>query len=670
VIVALALVLAGAMAAATVWAAGLGGLAYGAIYLAALVPGLPIGFRVFGRRHAAGWIVGAALGYFLTALALWAAIALGLPSVLTFVAAWIVLALVAFLAVRRGGAPLIALEPWTRRDTGALLLVLLLVPAIAGVPFARLGAKDAEGNRYYRAYFTADFVWHMAVTAEMKKFAMPPRNMFMPQRPLHYYWAYYLLPAAVAGTQTGPLADVENDLKVNALGTALLFVASIFVAAWAAVPRAAAVGWGVALAIVASSAEGAVALWRILRRGAPLGALRDLNVDAVSNWWFGGLRVDGLPRCFWWVPQHTSAYILGLGAIAMAAAGGSAAPLEAHVIAGLALAGSVAFNPFVGAMFTVAWGLAMTVDAFRSRDRVFGRILRCAAAAGPVALALAWSVWNQMPGSAPSLVEFGLRGGAGHAPVWNLLLSLGPALVPAALGVALVRRVRGRASIVPAAVLAIVALLVMHLVRLQVDDSWVGFRGGQIFLAAVPALIACALAADGWRRVGTAVVLAAFLVGTPTTIVDVYNAQDISNLSPGPGFPWTQVLDRPHVEALTWLKRATPADAVVQADPTSRGETTWTIVSSFGERRMAASLPRTLVKEPEYAQRSESVRRMYATSDAREASAIAHSLRIDYIWVDEVERRAYPAGAAKFDASPELFAPAFRNSEVTIYRVQ
>jgi uncharacterized membrane protein len=210
----------------------------------------------------------------------------------------------------------------------------------------------------------------------------------------------------------------------------------------------------------------------------------------------------------------------------------------------------------------------------------------------------------------------------------------------------------------------------MHLVRLRVDPSWVGFRGGQIFLSAIPPLVACLLAADGWRRAGAALVTAAFFVGAPTTIVDVYNAQDITNLAPGPGFPWTEVIDRPHMQALDWIRRATPAGAIVQWDPMARGETTWTLISSFGERRMAASLPRTLVKQPEYEERSGRVRQMYATTDAAEAHRIALSLRIDYIWVDAVERAAYPDGVAKFDRAPQLFIQAFRDAEVAVYHVQ
>jgi hypothetical protein len=182
-----AAVLAAALVAAIGEAAGTAGLAYALLFALALAPGLPIGWRMFGRRHGGGWIVGAALGYFLTTIALWAAIAVHVPGIAGFSIAWL-LALAAGFAVSRGIAPA-APSAWTRRDTTSLLLALLLVPALAGPPFARLGARDAEGNRYYRAYFTADFVWHMAVTAELDKFSMPPRNMFMPNRPLNYYWA-------------------------------------------------------------------------------------------------------------------------------------------------------------------------------------------------------------------------------------------------------------------------------------------------------------------------------------------------------------------------------------------------------------------------------------------------------------------------------------------------
>ena len=643
--------LAVASAGAVATSAGAGGFLYATLFAVALVPGLPVGFAMFGRRHAAGWIAGAALGYFFTALALWAAIALHVPTAVGFASAWAVALLITFGATRSQGTPWLTVAPWTRRDSLSLLLVLLLVPAIAGPPFARVGARDDEGNRYYRAYFTADFVWHLAVTSELEKFVMPPRNMFMPDRPLDYYWAYYVLPAAAAGAGPRPLRSVENNLEVNAIGTALLFVSAIFLLAWIVVPNGPAVAAAVGLAIVASSAEGFYEICRLLARGTPLSALRNVNVDAISNWRFGGLRIDGLPRCFWWVPQHSMAYVMGLVGLAVVSAEGSGVTLAASAAGGLALAGAVAFDPFVGALFALVWGLSAAIDAIPHGDRL-QRILRASFAAVPVAAALAWCLANHMAGRAPSIVQFGLLGNARHRPLWNLLLSLGPGLAPAVVGVFAIRRAASPARFVPAGLLVLICLAVMHLVRLAVDDSWVGFRTGQIVLATLPVFAAAAFALpSAARKIAGTVALAAMLLGLPTTLVDLYNAQDITNRSQGPGFPWTEVLDYEHVEAVDWLKRATPPTAVVQLDPTSRGETTWTVIPSFGERRMATSLPRTLVDDPAYHERSARVRRLFATTDPREASTIAHELHIDYIWVDGPERRAYPEGVRKFEGS-------------------
>ena len=74
--------------------------------------------------------------------------------------------------------PAIALPAWSAAEARTLVLLLLLVPAVFVLPYKNLGARDAEGNRFYRAYFTADFIWHMALTAELTKYAMPPVNPY------------------------------------------------------------------------------------------------------------------------------------------------------------------------------------------------------------------------------------------------------------------------------------------------------------------------------------------------------------------------------------------------------------------------------------------------------------------------------------------------------------
>ena len=66
------LALAGVILSLT-WVLGGGwrGCVYLAIYCLTAAPGLPVGFLLFGRHHAAGWIGGAIVGYALSAFALW-----------------------------------------------------------------------------------------------------------------------------------------------------------------------------------------------------------------------------------------------------------------------------------------------------------------------------------------------------------------------------------------------------------------------------------------------------------------------------------------------------------------------------------------------------------------------------------------------------------------------
>ena len=645
------------------------GAAYLVLYLWALAPGLPAGFALFGRRHPAGWLAGALFGYVITALAVWAPIRLGIASAATFVAAWLVAAIAGWLAARELRDALVALPGWTRRDTVALAGVLALTLAIAIPPTLRAGARDAEGNRYYRAYFTADFAWHTALTAELAKFSSPPRNPYLAARPIHYYWTYFLLPGAAAGAMPHGLEHVETFLKVNAIGTAVLFVSAIFLCAWSAVPRAAPVAAAVVLAIVASSAEGTWALWRFWHAGIPLSDLRNLNIDALVNWWPPhGLRIDGLQRCFWWVPQHSMAYALGLLPLIVANAAGSAVSAGTILLCGAALGGAALMNPFVGAVFSAVWGVTVAIDAVRSGE-LPRRLVRHLLAVVPVALAIGWCVANQMVEGAGGALQVGWFGEARNAPLWSLALSLGPVAAAALPGV-----ITGK-SPASAVALAAVSLLLMYFVRLDVDRSWVGFRAGQMFLLAVPALIAAGLQTDGrWRKLPAAVAVAMLLVGAPTLAIDVFNAQDIRNFSPSPNGPWTVTVTRDETDGLAWLRTSTPAASIVQMEPFARERSTWSLIPSLAQRRMAAGRPISLLggteNDSEYGVKSARVRTLYETSNARQAWEIARSLRIDYIWLDTPERAAYMAGAGKFDAAPELFASVFKQGAVSIYRVR
>ena len=69
------------------------------------------------------------------------------------------------------------------------------------------------------------------------------------------------------------------------------------------IPRAGPAALAVVLTVLAASAEGLFALFRLARSGLPLTAVRDLNVDAMTSWVFQSLTIDSLPRSLWYTPN-------------------------------------------------------------------------------------------------------------------------------------------------------------------------------------------------------------------------------------------------------------------------------------------------------------------------------------------------------------------------------
>jgi len=646
---------------------GLEGLVYALIFALAIVPGLPLGFLVFGRRHAAGWVGGALIGYGLTQLTLWAVIDAGQASAATFVIAWLVLCAMAWtLRSLAGPGPALDLPQWTGADTRALLLVLLLVPVLMGQPYRNLGRAGEDGNRYYRAYFTADFVWHSALAYELGKFELPPRNPYMAPRAMNYYWTYFLLPATVAQLAPAPaLRDVQQPLKANALFVGLLMIGALFLLVRSGVTRPWAAASAVALAVVASSAEGLYEIVDIIRDGRPLSSLLDTNIDAVTAWRFGGLRIDNIPRSLWYTPQHTTAIALGLVGLVICAHGGARARSSAIAVSGLTLGLATTMNPLLGAACALIYGVCVLADAL-TQPRGWMLVPRHLLAAAPVLLAVAWGAAIRVMDGAASALDLGFHGYSRNYPILTLLLALGPILLPSLPGVLAVRAGVRRPVIIGSTGI-LFGLWLLYFVRIS-EASWVGFRAGQILLVSIPILLARTLERMGPRAAGSLAVVV-LAIGLPTTVIDTWNAQDIGNRRPGPGFHWTLWVTPAQQDAFRWIRENTAQDAIVQMEPMVRGREHWTLIPSFAGRRMAAGLPISLLPLPEYGERSAMVRTLFATENTDEAVSIARRLRIDYLYVDTVDRAAYSEGVRKFDQQPMLFDRVYVNEEVSIYRV-
>jgi hypothetical protein len=661
-----AALLGGSTIGALWMAAGLVGLMYPVVFAAAALPGIPIGIALFGRRHPAAWVGGALIGYGLTQLALWAVIAGRAASPAAFIVAELVLMAATWWVSRLiADRPAIPSLPWSASDLRGLLLVLILVPVLMGITYRNLGRADAEGNRYYRAYFTADFVWHAALAYELGKFSLPPRNPYLAPRPMNYYWTYFLLPSSAA--RAVPSYTPEPFLKANAMLVGLLMLGALTILVRTAASSAAAACMAVVLTLVAASAEGLYAIVDLVARGRPMAALLITNVDAITSWAFGGLRIDNIPRSLWYTPQHTTSIALGLTALTIAVLAGAFARPAAIVGAGLALGLSTTMNPLLGAACAMIYGAAVTLDAV-GKPGAIRAIVKHAVAALLVVAAVAWGAASRVMEGAGSALEIGFEGFSTHSPVVTLLLSLGPVLVPAIPGVLRPRTDCARRAIVVASTGIALGLFLLYFVRIS-EASWVGFRAGQILLVSIPLLLARTF---DWLPKRPAIVVAAliFAIGVPTTAIDTYNAQDIDNRRPGPGFRWTLWTTPPQQEAFAWLRSHTSDSDIVQMEPIVRAREHWTLIPTFAGRRMAAGQPISLLPLPEYKERSEQVRTIFATTNAVQANDIARKLHIDYLYVDREDLTAYPEGTRKFDEHPVYFEPVFKNAEVRIYRIR
>ncbi len=655
---------------ALAWVLGKGaGLVYLLIYIAVTLPGWPLGFKLFGRAHGLGWVTGALIGYALSCLALWGVQAAGMPTMWAFVAAWALTTALVWGVGWHNEAPVVALPVWAKRDTAALCFVLLLVPALIVFPYKNLGTADSEGAKHYRAYFTADFVWHTALASEMTKFAVPPVNPFVGDQNLHYYWTYFIIPASVAARGPALLADVELCLKLNAAFSGTLFLASVMLFAWSIVPSATAAALGTALVTVAASGEGNYALYDLYERGRALSSVTSLNIDAVTAWSFSGLRIDSLARSMWYNPQHSVSCAAGLMALPVAAYMGVRASLPAVTLAGIALAASTIFNPLIGGILSLIYGLIVIAHALVDRKAWIG-IVSHAVPAMLVGVAVYWCIWNEMVESSEAHVRFGLLGYARNAPVKTLFLSLGPVLVPGMLALLMAWKTPLRAW--PAVAGLLVGLGLLYFVNLSVEGSYIGFRAGQILqvsLAPLVALFIGQLITRHWSMAAGAVALI-IAAGISTTLIDTYNAQDITNRRMGPGFRWTVSLSRDELEGLTWIRRNTALEDIVQMDPIARGRESWSHIPTFGQRRMWAGKPLLWLDMPPYSTRSADVHQLYVTSNVADACRRARG-RIDYLYVGRMEREGMPPEAFnKFSADGSCFSLVFENADVQIYRVQ
>ena len=299
------------------------------------------------------------------------------------------------------------------------------------------------------------------------------------------------------------------------------------------------------------------------------------------------------------------------------------------------------------------YGAVIVADSLRARQ--WRALLPHAIAATAVGAAVVWCITNDMVEGAANVVLYGFGGLARNAPIAATALSLGLLLIPALAALWPPTKLPRHAW--PSVAGLILGLLVFYLVRLSRDAAYIGFRSGQLLQVALPGLAAVFFARLAlWSRAMAATTATLLIaIGLPTTLIDIFNAQDIGNREMGPGFKWTIVLTPEEQQAYRWLRTQTPPKAIVAMDPLAHGRETWSQLPTFAWRRMAAGRPISLMAVPDYEIRSRLAQSMYASASPEAAARTARQLGIAYLFIGPDEVRLNPrASLAKFDRRPDL----------------
>ena len=554
-------------------------------------------------------------------------------------------------------------------DALALMALLLLVPLVVGLPFAHVGEISADGQDY-RAYFTADYVWRRAVVIELAKGDVLPINPYFKGDALHYYWLPHVL-SAVQYRFANAWATLDELLLIRSISIDAALITFLYgmvrtfgVRAWAA-------AGGVAFVVLASSFEGLYALYDFARHNAPLAAVKNLNIDAVSRWYFQGIPIDGLQRLLFYQPHHAVGY--GIGMIGLLGIARRIRPVDAtaFAVAGLCLGLSVAISSFAGVMLTAGAAIHEGVAVLRSLDwrRAF---VHAGAAAVPLAAAAGLVLALRYVDNSGSVIELTVNRMALHDFWWVTLLSFGPVMVLCAAAVAFLwKRPRGLGIFASLAASCVIFYFFINVRDHQ--DVYVGWRVGHFLFMAATVVIGVLfdrlheLAAE-YRAFAWIGVVLVLMAGLPTTAIDIYNTQDITNFSAAPAGRWTLRLTPDDRQVFDWLKHNTDPSAVVQIDPAPRDPEHWAYLPAFGERRMAAGLPISMVPLGKYQQASAEIRTIY---DKEPLSAYEHAVRagINYVIVGPPERAGHEGVEQRFDSIKQLMPLVFRNSTISIYHV-
>jgi hypothetical protein len=272
-----------------------------------------------------------------------------------------------------------------------------------------------------------------------------------------------------------------------------------------------------------------------------------------------------------------------------------------------------------------------------------------------------------------SVVELAVNRLALH-DFWRVtFLSFGPVLIVGAVAIAFNRRQPHQLGIFGALAAASAFFYFFVNVR-DHQDVYVGWRVGHFLFMSAVVLIGALIndlqsAGRNLRRVAAIGIVLMFVAGLPTAAIDIYNTQDTTNHSAMPAGRATLRLHPDDLQVFDWIRHNTDLKAIFQIDPVARNPEHWAYLPAFGERRMAAGIPISMIPLAKYERASADIRLLYDEPPLL-AYERAVRARVNYVVVGPQERDAHEGVEDRFNSVPNLLPLAFKNGTISIYAVK
>lgn len=575
--------------------AGIGATAYA--WLAWLLLSLP-GLVFFGNRHASlphlalCSAAGIAVSLLATVIAGLFLSKLSLPGLIAIPVA---LVLVAYRLRQKNQLHFVPGIPTTAWQITVPLTALLL----SLLPLYQVGAKFGGGHHFH-AFFNADFFKHIANSEELARGVFPPINPFAADQELHYYWASYLLPAMVIRLSSFTVPGVNALLAIVLLQTTTLgllaFSLCFRLSRCKAIPAAIA---GV-LTVLSLSLDSLASLWNWDAIGPANLVMRTVNQEALdfTQFWEPSTQLAGSTwqRLCLYLPQHQLAILLFIAWATLFVAKASPRTNEFPWLRALLLLPLPMISVFVGTLAAVVIAFSECIKIRRPRAALLWTILFLASIfmlfptgiLTTSATVYASDPFLAMGGETTTLL---LARIAWMGP--QLLTTFGVTLLIGLVGIGISVRAEGpwsRLNTVPAVTVMVgltayllVEILLESRLRVEVElkASFVLqaglMMGSALFFSAKPP------AGEMWRYFRVTC-FALLLGGMISPLHDIVWHSSFHE-------PDEVVVPDADMEALRWIRKNTPVDAIFQ-QPFEQpfllgGKDAWSAI--FGARRVAVA---------------------------------------------------------------------------------